>query len=54
MGAGGVIPHPCRQKGPGPQLGASRPGQRGPYGEYGALEEPGEDDLDDGPDGEQH
>jgi len=47
-----VIPHPCRQKGGGPQLGASRPGERGPYGWYGADEdtEPDEDHLDDGQD----
>lgn len=46
-----MIPLPHRQKGGGPQLGASRPGERGPYGWYGALEdaERGEDD-----DGQDH
>lgn len=46
-----MIPHPHRQKGAGPLLGASRPGERGPYGWYGALEdaEPDED-QDDEPD----
>lgn len=48
-----MIPLPgIRDKGAA-AVGA-RPGQRGPYGWYGADEEPGEDDLDDGPDGEQH
>lgn len=38
----------CRQKGPGPLLGARHPGEQGPFGPY-------DDDLDDnGQDGEQH
>lgn len=42
-----MIPLPCRQKGGAPQLGANRPGQRGPFGVR-----PGEDDVDDGQDDE--
>ena len=47
-----MIPHPHRQKGGAPQLGARHPGETGPFGRYGALEtaEPVEDDVD----GEQH
>lgn len=39
-----MIPHPHRQKGSGPQLGAKGPQQCGPFGPYGADE----DHLDDG------
>lgn len=37
-----MIPHPHRQKGGGPQLGARGTRQRGPFGTW-----PDEDDVDD-------
>lgn len=40
-----MIPLDCRQKGPGPQLGARGPGETGPYGRW---PEPDEDQLDGG------
>jgi len=39
-----VIPLPCRQKGAGPLLGAARPGERGPFGEYGGGEDHDQDE----------
>lgn len=46
-----MIPAPHRQKGSGLLLGASRPGERGPFGEYGADEH---QDQDDEPDTDTH
>ncbi|MDX3314562.1 hypothetical protein P1S61_37020 [Streptomyces sp. ME08-AFT2] len=42
-----MIPLPHRQKAGGPQLGARGPGDVGPFGRYGALED-AELDEDDG------
>jgi hypothetical protein len=42
---------PCRAKGGAPQLGATGPGQCGPYGRW--PDEPGLDDDDGQDDGEQ-
>ncbi|MFF9036423.1 hypothetical protein ACF090_13235 [Streptomyces sp. NPDC014892] len=39
-----MIPHPHRQKGGAPHLGARRPGEHGPFGSYGADED--EEGLD--------
>ena len=39
-----MIPLPCRQKGASPQLGASRPGEDGPFGPYGGEDDDGQDD----------
>lgn len=51
-----MIPHPHRQKGSGPQLGATGPGQTGPFGPYGTDEDddPDEPSVSSGTDGEQH
>jgi len=58
-----VIPHPHRQKGGGPQLGARGPHWCGPFGTWpdendgevvsGSRKNPDEDNLDDGQDAEQ-
>lgn len=45
-----MIPTPWRTKGAGPQLGARRPGERGPFGPYGGWNE-ADDQDDDGLDG---
>lgn len=44
-----MIPHPHRQKGGAPHLGAKGPHQRGPFGWR-----PDEDDLADDQDDEEH